>query len=181
MRQVQRLMSARGPVVGLQRVDRIQSELCRPACIAFNPGARDQIPLCRVIGCEADRVAVGLGAGRRQTGTGLRRNSIPSSAARASGSASVIRSSGGGVVLSMNFSSQSGVGWVRVGPRWQPGPFAFSTPRCGRRPRVPSRDVIPAAAESRALTSESVLRPSAGIARVCDRRSAVFSDERVAR
>ena len=61
MCQTQRLMSPRGPGVGLQRVDRIQSELCCSTVIALDlVGAGDQIPLGGIVGCEMGRVSIGM-------------------------------------------------------------------------------------------------------------------------
>jgi hypothetical protein len=68
VRQTQRLMSARGAVVGLQRVDGIQPQLGGSGSIAFDPvGACDQIPFRGVVGCEADRVSIGLSARDSET------------------------------------------------------------------------------------------------------------------
>ena len=68
MRQTQRLMSARRAVVGLQRVDRIQPQLGGSGSIAFDlVWACDQIPLRGIVGCEADRVSIGLSARDSET------------------------------------------------------------------------------------------------------------------
>ena len=68
VRQAERLMSPWGPVMGLQSVDRVQSELCCSARVPFNTvGAGDQIPLRGIVGCEADRVSIGLSARDSET------------------------------------------------------------------------------------------------------------------
>ena len=68
MRQTQRLMSPWVAVVGLQSFDSIQPQLSRTARVPFNTvWAGDQIPLGGIVGCEADRVSVGLGAWDSET------------------------------------------------------------------------------------------------------------------
>jgi hypothetical protein len=68
VRQTQRLMSPRIAVVGLRRVDRIQPQLGSSGSIALDPvGAGDLIPLRGIVGCEADRVPIGLRAGNSET------------------------------------------------------------------------------------------------------------------
>ena len=68
MSQADRLMSPWGPVMGLQSVDRVQSELCCSARVPFNTvGAGNQIPLHGIVGCEADRVSIGLSARDSET------------------------------------------------------------------------------------------------------------------
>jgi hypothetical protein len=54
--------------VGLQRVDGIEPQLGGSGSIAFDlVGAGDQIPLRRIVGCEADRVSIGLRARDSET------------------------------------------------------------------------------------------------------------------
>ena len=55
VRQIERLMGPRAPVVGLERVDRIYPELGRAAGVALDTGVSgDQILFFRIVWGEAD-------------------------------------------------------------------------------------------------------------------------------